>query len=261
MSTQALVFAHANGFTPGAYASLLNPLRTRFDVRAPALLPLRRQAMPSGDWAEIAADLASTVDAAPQPVVGVGHSLGAVALLMLAAQRPQRFSRLVLIEPVAMPAWACWLLRLAPAGVRERGPLARASRRREARWPGFDEAWAQARARRWFAGVADEVLHDVLSDGLQPAADGSLQLRFDPAWEARLYEQPVSLWPLLARPLPPMALLYGEHSRLFRAADAARWQRLRPQDTVQRFATAGHLLPLEQPQAVLASLRALLQAA
>lgn len=244
-----LVFAHANGFTPGAYAALLAPLRSGFVVQAPPLGPLVSGRMPSGDWAEIADGLAAAVEAAGSPVLGVGHSLGAVALLMLAARQPGCFSRLVLLDPVALPAWGCALLRLAPAAVRRRAPLAQAAARRAGRWPDAAAAWAETRARRWFADVPDAVLQQVFDDGLVADGEG-VALRFRPAWEARLYECPRSVWPLLRGPLPPLTVLHGARSRLFTAADARRWRARRPQDHLQVFEHAGHLLPLEQPEAV-----------
>lgn len=255
MPAPTLLFAHANGITPGAYRQLLAPLKATASVLAPPWGPLKHGAMPGTDpvhdWVSIAADLLQEADAAPGPLVGAGHSLGAVAVLLAAAQRPGRFQRLLLIEPVAMPAWACWLLRHAPAGVRRRGPLARAARRRPDGWRDFGSAWQEARARRWFARVPDSVLQDLVQDGLEPAEEG-LRRRFRSAWEARLYENPVSLWPLLRGPLPPITLLHGASSALFTDADAHRWRRLRPQDRLTRFAEAGHLLPLESGPAVAA---------
>ncbi|MGY4829648.1 alpha/beta fold hydrolase [Sphaerotilaceae bacterium SBD11-9] len=250
-----LFFAHANGFTPGAYECLLRPLRQQFEVEAPAMKPLRTGQAPTGAWQEIANDLGELVDARPVPTIGVGHSLGAVALLMAAAARPARFERLVLIDPPALPAWATLLLRHAPASIRRKGPMARAARRRAAHWPTLAAAFTQERARRWYARLSDEVLADVLHDGLQ-AVDGGWQLRFPTEWEACLYETPESLWPLLRRPLPPITLLRGQSSSVFKAADAARWHALRPRDQVIEVADSGHLLPLEQPQQVLRALLA-----
>ncbi|HET7793273.1 MAG TPA: alpha/beta hydrolase [Rhizobacter sp.] len=250
-----LFFAHANGFTPGAYECLLRPLRSRFEVEAPALKPLRTGRAPTGAWQEIASDLGELVDARPGPTIGVGHSLGAVALLMAASERPERFERLVLIDPPALPAWAALLLRHAPASVRRKGPMASAALRRVTHWPTLDAAFTQERARRWYARLSDEVLADVLHHGLQ-AADGGWQLRFRTEWEASLYETPESLWPLLRRPLPPITLLRGQSSAVFKASDASRWQALRPHDRVIEVADSGHLLPLEQPQQVLRALLA-----
>jgi pimeloyl-ACP methyl ester carboxylesterase len=249
-SPTRLFFAHANGFTPGAYEQMLQPLRSQCEMEAPPLKPLRTHTAPRGAWHEIASDLAEQIDARPVPTLGLGHSLGAVALLMAAAARPGRFTRLVLIEPPALPTWATALLRHAPAAIRQRGALASAARRRADRWASFDEAYAQERARRWFARVPDAVLSDVLRHGLHEEESGVWRLRFRKEWEARLYETPTSVWPLLKQPLPPITVLRGASSSVFSARDATRWQAIRPQDRVVEIVGAGHLLPLELPQRV-----------
>lgn len=241
-----LFFAHANGFTPGAYDSLLAPLRERYRVEAPALLPLRSGQMPTGRWDEIADDLGGLVDAEGAPAVGVGHSLGAVALLMAAAARPSRFTRLVLIEPPVIPSWGAALLRHAPQGIRRKSALAAAARRRTDCWSSFDDAFAQERSRRWYARVTDEALANLLRHGLVEQ-EGGWVLRYRKEWEARLYETPASVWPLLERPLPPLTVMRGVESKVFSAAHLARWRRLRPHDQFVEVAHAGHLLPLERP--------------
>lgn len=254
-----LFFAHANGFTPGAYEPLLHLLRAGCQIEAPALKPLRTGQAPTGGWQEIAFDLAEQLDAQPAPTVGVGHSLGAVALLMAAAAQPGRFRHLVLIEPPALPQWAAWLLHHAPSRIRQKGPLAAAARRRADHWASPSEAFAQERSRRWFAGVPDAVLSKVIEHGLCHEG-GAWRLRFHKEWEARLYETPTSVWPLLKRPLPPVTVLRGAGSRVFEAADARRWQAMRPRDQVLTIDDAGHLLPLEQPHRVAALIDEALQA-
>lgn len=242
-----LFFAHANGFTPEAYAPVLHPLADRYRVVAPALRPLRHGTAPTGDWNEIADDLATLVDAEPSPALGMGHSLGAVALLMLAAARPSRFSRLVLIEPPAIAAWGAAVLRIAPAAIRSKSPMAAATRRRTDTWASFEQAFAHERARRWYAQVDDTVLEHLLRHGLEH--DGSAwRPRFHKEWEARLYETPTSIWPLLACPaLPPITVVRGADSAVFSASDLARWRRLRPQDCTIEVPATGHLLPFERP--------------
>jgi pimeloyl-ACP methyl ester carboxylesterase len=254
-----LFFAHANGFTPGAYEPLLRTLRGECEIEAPALKPLRTRQAPTGAWQEIAADLAEQLDARPAPAIGVGHSLGAVALLMLGAAQPSRFKHLVLIDPPALPSWAATLLRHAPATIRQKGRLATAARRRNDRWASRDEAFAQERSRRWFAGVPDAVLCKVIEHGLCEEG-GTWRLRFRKEWEARLYETPTSVWPLLKRPLPPITVLRGANSRVFEAAHALCWQAKRPQDRVLTVNGTGHLLPLEQPRQVASLISDALQA-
>ena len=107
--------------------------------------------------------------------------------------------------------------------------------------------------------MPDAVLSKVIEHGLCEDG-GSWRLRFRKEWEARLYETPTSVWPLLKRPLPPITVLRGANSRVFEAAHALRWQAKRPQDQVLTIHGAGHLLPLEQPRHVAGLISDALQA-
>lgn len=249
-----LLFVHANGFTPGAYRRLLDAVADIFTVSAVELAPLRPDATPHRSWRRLAAEIAAETSDRATPLVGVGHSLGAVMLLLAASANPERFARLVLIEPVALPGWMATLLQYAPASVRRRGPLATSARKRADRWPSYEAAFEAERRRRWLSRVPDAVLHDILRDGLIETTAG-VTLRYPKEWEATLYESPANIWPLLRKHLPPITVLHGAESSIFDRAATHRWRRLRPTDTFVEISGSGHLLPFEQPEAVVEVLR------
>ncbi|HRE27275.1 MAG TPA: alpha/beta fold hydrolase, partial [Anaerolineales bacterium] len=92
-AAQTLVFAHANGYPPGAYRPLLERLAERYRVLAPEARPLWPGARPEAvstwdvfadDWLDWAAR-----EALPQ-VIGIGHSIGAITLLQAALRAPER---------------------------------------------------------------------------------------------------------------------------------------------------------------------------
>jgi pimeloyl-ACP methyl ester carboxylesterase len=248
---EPLLFVHANGYTAGAYRQLLEPLQERYQVHARELRPLKRGSRPTRDWYELVHELNQYADQTfPKPVIGVGHSLGAVSLLLSAAQDPERYSQLVLIEPVAIPTWASLLLRFAPAAVRARGPLARGARQRHDTWSSAEEAFACERRRRSLARISDSVLQDILDDGLVTKPEGQVTLRYTKEWEALLYESPASVWPVLRDPLlklPPVTVVRGGESRVLSSKDVRQWQAARPEHEVVELAEAGHLAPLERP--------------
>ncbi|WP_163592634.1 serine aminopeptidase domain-containing protein, partial [Klebsiella pneumoniae] len=61
-----------------------------------------------------------------------GHSMGATASLLAAAERPRRLSRLVLFEPVILPRRQAWMARLpmAASAARNHAMVQAALRRR-----------------------------------------------------------------------------------------------------------------------------------
>ena len=188
-----LVFAHANGFNALTYRTLLAPLSGSLRIWAPDLrghgattLPTRTSGRRG--WNDHAADLVSLLDALKgPPVVMAGHSMGATASLLAAAQRPGRASSMVLLDPVVFPLLPSLLFR-APLLNRLAGrhPWIQAARRRRAGFDSREQALASYLNRAAFKGWPEKVLADYLADGLVEDGDG-FRLACAPEWEASNY--------------------------------------------------------------------------
>jgi pimeloyl-ACP methyl ester carboxylesterase len=66
------------------------------------------------------------------PVIGLGHSLGAVTTYIAAAKYPQLFSCIILLDPPILPRRTIWLITTMKwLGLAGKIPLARTARRRK----------------------------------------------------------------------------------------------------------------------------------
>lgn len=208
---------------------------------------------PVGDpWRAYAARIGETVSGRP-PVVGVGHSLGAVATLYAAAAAPARFRALVLVEPVFVPPVGIFLGRWAPWAVPGRSAFLGAAARRRARFPDEATVLATYRDKRLFRGLDDEGLRDCVSAMFRrdEFGDGVL-LRLPLAWELAVFSSYPPVWGALAR-LPrtlPVVGIRGAETTTLRPEAWRRWRRLRPQHRLVELGGLGHLAPLEAPDRV-----------
>ncbi len=250
-----LLLAPANGFPPDAYAALLEPLTERFRV---VCLPPRALWPAGGDpptepgsWVDLALELLEGMRRhGLDEVIGLGHSFGGVALLVASAREPERFRGLCLLDPTIHTPDFLALLR---AG-RERilNPLAPKARRRRARFPTMEDAFAAWRDRKLFADWSDEALWRYTRSALRPRRDGpGFELVWSPAWEAYYYESlDERIWLELDRVEPdlPMLLIRGGTSPVFVPAAV---DLLRPRLGRVRFDEVpghGHLFPLTAPE-------------
>ena len=162
-------------------------------------------------WTRLAEDVGEIAAAvAPDaPLVGVGHSSGATALLAAAARHPERFAALVAVEPVLFEGPA------GPGGGSFAGSrhLANAARRRRDRFASSAEARGRLRAKAPFAAFADAAFEAALRGMLEPNGEG-VSLRCPGEREAWCYEgaAALDLWPLAAKIRAPLLLVLGEHS-------------------------------------------------
>lgn len=246
----ALVFAHANGYPPGSYQSLLAPLAEHFTVHGYRHRPLwsREPAPVRANWRLFADDLIHTLETCfTEPVWMMGHSLGGVVAMLAARKRPQLFRGLVLLDPVFMPTRLALGLNLTPPGRLRKIPMVRRALGRPDRFPSVEQAYAFHREKRAYSGLSDEVLWDYMRAGVREAPEGDWELAYSPAWEAAVYSSLPLVWPRLLRLRLPTLGLRGEHSDILSAAGLQRWACLQPQAELDSV-PGGHLFPLEHPE-------------
>jgi len=133
-------------------------------------------------WADFGRDQAAMAAALDlQGAVGVGHSMGAHALVQAAAFSPGRFRQLVLIDPVILSP-ADYHLPPEPPGTLH--PAAQ----RKNRFASAQEMFDRFADRPPYSVFDAQALRDYCQHGLKPADDGhGLQLACAPAFEGSVY--------------------------------------------------------------------------
>jgi pimeloyl-ACP methyl ester carboxylesterase len=250
-----LHLAHANGFPPEAYATLIRCLVPSFHVVTSASRPLWPSSRPEtiASWAPLADDLADALERhGVTSAIGVGHSLGGVLSAWAAAANPRLFSRLVLIDPVLFAGvrarvWG-WARRL---GLASRLPLVRITRRRRDRFPDLEAARTRWQRRSVFRSWDPRCFDDYVRAAFVPHADGGIALRYPKAWEARVFElSPHDPWSRMHGLDLPLTALAGENTDTFLSTAARRLEREVPGARVEVVPGTSHFLPFERPDEV-----------
>jgi lipase len=133
-------------------------------------------------WADFGRDQAAMAAALDiQGAVGVGHSMGAHALVQAAAFATGRFRQLVLIDPVIRSPADYHLPAVPP------GTLHPAAQRKN-RFASAQEMFERFADRPPYSVFDTQALMDYCQHGLKPADDGhGMQLACAPAFEGRVY--------------------------------------------------------------------------
>ena len=251
---ESLFFAHANGYPPLSYRSLLEPLTQSHQVIA----GLHRPLWPEPDspellrsWRVFGTDVESLLASRGQAVFGMGHSMGTAALISAAARRPELFKGLILIEPVLVPSSYCWSLRLLKPLVRRALPLVRRTLVRQQEWPDRQQAFDHFRPKAVFKRIGNDVLWDYVNYGLAERESGRVGLAFSREWEAECYLSVQNIWPLLNKLHMPILAIRGERSNVITRRSWQRWRDKSPQHRYEDIAGTGHLVPLERPYDIL----------
>jgi pimeloyl-ACP methyl ester carboxylesterase len=246
-----LHFAHANGYPPGSYRRMLEPLTAAHRVEAMAFRPLWEPFAERSDirgWDLLAKDLIELIERRyDRPVRAVGHSMGGVATMFAAVARPELFDCVMLLDPVFLPLRHVLAMRLTPRSRRRWLPLIRKAEDRPHHFADRQAAFDFHRRARAFARLSDEALWDYIRAGTRETGDG-VELSYPGAWEAEVYATVPHVWRRLSRCRVPMMGLRGSESDTVSDAAWQRWQRLQPTGEFVQVEDSGHLVPLERPR-------------
>ena len=147
-----LHFYHANGFPVSVYFPLLTEFAEDFRVLGLTMGGQDGQSEGISSWQGPADALNGFLRwMETGPVIGVGHSIGAVSTLFAAIKQPDLFSCIVLLDPVLLPRKIVFLTRLLRcAGQKGRYPLAVRARKRRNGWGSRREALDYFRGKSLF---------------------------------------------------------------------------------------------------------------
>jgi len=249
-----VVMLHATGFQPWLWHPIARELAGNFRVIAPYFCDHRIFDPEEGglSWLLLADDLATLISrlGIEEPLI-VGHSMGATVASIAEALTGPIASRMMLVEPIYLPS-TLYDLNITV----EQHPLASKSIRRRSGWSNEAEASEYLRSRKLFMDWDEEMFDLYLEHGMTKADNGALTLACQPAREAALFMGGMEKdpWPLLENISCPVLLVEGEKSENRAVIDLGRAASIIPNATLQVIAGAGHLVPMEKPHELLASI-------
>jgi pimeloyl-ACP methyl ester carboxylesterase len=254
-----LHFAHANGYPPACYRRVIEPLTDHYHVLAVHHRPLWPGTLPEDikSWQQIGQDMVRFFEENNlSNMIGVGHSLGAVATMYAVAQRPDLFQAVVLIEPVLLMPAILQLFALQPKGMLEEDiPLIHITKSRRNNWESREEAFEHFRPKRVFARWSDDVLWDYIWHGFHKNEAGMIELTYAPEWEARIYAlPPTDVWELIPEVNRPTFGIRGADTDTLVPAAWHLWQMAQPKGEFLELKDCTHMLPMEKPLEIAAAI-------
>jgi pimeloyl-ACP methyl ester carboxylesterase len=244
-ATTGLYLAHANGFCKEVWYPVVDHLReSRIDADVVAWDALAHGESEAGsppyDWWDLGEDVLSVVSAFEHTSrIGVGHSMGAAALVMAEVNRPGTFDGLVLIEPITFP----------PPFGRFDNPLVVGALRRRRAFPSQEAALAHFAEKEVFERWDDRALQSYASAGLH-LDEGEWVLRCKPEHEADFFRGGAAhgAYEHLSEIESPVLLLAGEASTSHDRSLIEDLDSRLAHSSALIVPEAGHFLPMEKPE-------------
>lgn len=238
-------FAHANGIPAPSY----QPLFDRLQPHQVMALPMygHNPVFPfTHNWRHLADEQIEFIQRnASEPVVGVGHSMGAVVTFIAASKRPDLYRGVLMLDPPLMWGRMAWIFRImkllkksddfTPAGK---------SKNRKQEWPDRTNAVAYFASKRLFQ-FHPECFESFCNAAIEKSEGDKVKLRFRVDVEVGIFRNTSDNLKSCQRPPLPIKLVYADRS------DASRADMVVPFS--QHFnipleqIPGEHMFPLQQP--------------
>lgn len=255
-----LLFLHANGYPPACYRPLLARLAKSNHVTAMLQRPLWENSQPEDihDWNPFSDDLLRFLDEneSRAPATVIGHSMGGTVALRAALRQPQRFQRLILLDPVLLPPAfiALWNIALTFKFAHRLHPHITSATNRRREFDDLGLLFTRYRKAPIFKAMDDDALRAYIEGIIRHKENGGYHLVYSPEWESRVYYASIwndmDLWRALPGLKVPTLIIRGARSDTFWAKTAARVRRANPKVRIETLENTTHILPLEEPEKV-----------
>jgi pimeloyl-ACP methyl ester carboxylesterase len=253
-----MVMLHGTGLCAQVWAPIAQALSSRFRVLAMDLRGHGASDKPQGQyrWEQVAGDLPAFIDALElDNVMLVGHSRGGGVSVFGGAQRPERLSGIVLIEPT---------ISFGPrpgsisADGRNVNPMAERALKRRPVWASREEIFQSYHTRDPFKSWREDTLQAYIEGGTRVMEDGKVELQCAPQVEAQFYygDIPSCMIDRVSHLKCPLLLVTRDSNHPF-VLDSPVMQTLKNNAPTFRHILVphtSHFVPEEQPDAVVSAI-------
>lgn len=253
-----IVFVHANGFNARTYRTILAPLAEDLRILAVDQRGHGRSTLPAEtvgrtSWNGLRDDLLALLQTLDlNDVVLAGHSMGGTACVLAQALAADRVRRVVLFDPVVMPA-------AGPVDPEQlsNSPLVQGALRRRSVFPDKAAVVSAYTGRGAFRTWNGAMLADYVADGFREREDGQVELSCAPEWEASNFASHAhDTWGAFEQAKVPIRILRAEEGSTCREDPKLDALVAAGRIEVETIAGTSHFLPMERPDLVQSELRA-----
>ncbi|MDY7026452.1 MAG: alpha/beta hydrolase, partial [Pseudomonadota bacterium] len=226
MSQKPLIhFAHANGFPVGCYRFFLDQLRDDYEILSIDKIGHNPNYPITNRWRYLVEEVHDNILAHQKrtqnfdPIIGLGHSLGAFLTLLCAHEYPQLFRQIIIIEPPMLVGWKAigWRV-LKSFGLQDYLSPAYASRKRRVIFESREQIREIYQNKRFFKYFHPECFNDYLNAAFVECPTG-VRLAFEREYEVAIFRTVPDREHQFKKPTEmPGAFISGKYS------DLNKWQ-------------------------------------
>jgi len=182
------------------------------------------------------------------PLIGIGHSMGAVLTLFASLKYPDLFSEIILLDPVLFQTEMIIAQQLMRAtGTWRQRALVKSVANRTPTWPNLAAMNNSIASKSFYKAWHPQVISDYCQFSAALNSDDSVQLCCQPSFEASIFgSYPKGLWNAIRHIGVPVDILIANKSYFFIPQAVKRAAKINKHIQWQTFGQH-HCFPMEEP--------------
>ena len=251
-------FIHANGFNPGAYCPLLNNLSSSFKITNFLLEPISENKINYKnlkDWKYFQGKFENSIQK-NKKIVGIGHSIGGNIILRSCINKPEYFSKIILLDPTLFIPRIIffWKLSLFLNLHNYAHPWAKATLNRKMQYNSIDHIFKSYRNKEIFSKISDENLL-IYIKSITKLKNKKINLTYPKEWEYQIYKTGLLvdqyIWKNIGNLEIPTLIIKARKSDTFLKSAETKINNLNKSNIkIISLDNCTHLFPLEIPNQV-----------
>jgi len=249
-SHQKIHFLHGNSFTPNSYQKLLDKLSKDSIVKASLLRPLwnKNDLIQFSNWDIFLKDYLDAIKD-ENNIIGLGHSIGGNLLLKAAILKPDKFDKIILLDPTFFPPFTIWawkiisLLKMQPYFL----SYIKYAENKKMQYNSIEEIFISYRRHKVFSNFSDEDLL-LLVKSLIVVKNDKVNLIFDNKWDAQIYTtglvNDMFIWRNIKNLKTKTLIIRAEYSDVFYKKTSKLVLKNNPAISIKTIKDSDHLFPI-----------------
>jgi len=250
-------FLPGNSFTPCTYQKILDNLSNNFLIKVSILRALWDQEAPPNfkNWDIFLNDYIESIKN-EKNIIGIGHSIGGNILLKAAIKQPEKFDKIVLLDPTFFPPATIYAWKLISLFKAQSYFLSyiKYAENKKMHYNSIEEMFKSYRRYKIFSKFSDDDLL-LLVKSLTIEKDGRIHLIFDSKWDAQIYRagllSDMFIWDNIDKLKTKAFIIRAEHSDAFYKKTAKMISRKNSNIEIKTIKNSDHLFPINNTESTI----------
>ena len=249
-SNKVMHFLPGNSFTPCTYSKMLDGFSNKFLIKISLLRALwSPEPLPKfKNWDIFLDDYLSAIENESN-IIGVGHSIGGNLLLKSAILNPEKFNKIILLDPTFFRPIKIWGWKIVSFFNMQSyfNPYIKYAENKKMQYSSIEEMFFSYRKHQVFSKFSDKDLR-LLVESLTVDKDNSINLIFDSKWDAAIYRTALMndmfIWDNLKNLSVDTLIIRADNSDVFFKETEKLVLRKNNKITIKTIDKADHLFPI-----------------